>query len=86
MSTDILQKIIAVKREEIAAGQKKIPLPAMRADAESCVLTRDFTAAMRAKVATEQAAVIAEVKKASPSKGVIHADFAPADKIGRAHV
>ena len=76
---DILQKIIAVKREEIAAGQKKIPLPAMRADAESRVLTRDFTAAMRAKVAAGQAAVIAEVKKASPSKGVIRADFAPAD-------
>lgn len=76
---DILQKIIAVKREEIAAGQKKIPLPAMRADAESRVLTRDFTAALRAKVAAGQAAVIAEVKKASPSKGVIRADFAPAD-------
>ena len=76
---DILQKIIAVKREEIAAGQKKIPLPAMRADAESRVLRRDFTAAMRAKVAAGQAAVIAEVKKASPSKGVIRADFAPAD-------
>ena len=76
---DILQKIIAVKREEIAAGQKKISLPAMRADAESRVLTRDFTAAMRAKVAAGQAAVIAEVKKASPSKGVIRADFAPAD-------
>ena len=70
---DILQKIIAVKREEIAAGQKKIPLPAMRADAESRVLTRDFTAAMRAKVAAGQAAVIAEVKKASPSKGATRA-------------
>ena len=74
---DILQKIIAVKREEIAAGQKKIPLPAMRADAESRVLTRDFTAALRAKVAAGQAAVIAEVKKASPSKGVIRPDFEP---------
>ena len=43
MSTDILQKIIAVKREEIAAGLKKISLPSLRADAESRVLTRGFT-------------------------------------------
>ena len=79
MSTDILQKIIAVKREEIAAGLKKISLPSLRADAESRVLTRGFTQALRAKVAAGQAAVIAEVKKASPSKGVIRADFIPAD-------
>lgn len=77
--SDILQKIIAVKREEVAAGQKKVPLAAMRADAESRVLTRDFVGALRAKVAAGQAAVIAEVKKASPSKGVIRADFVPAD-------
>ncbi|RRD55911.1 indole-3-glycerol phosphate synthase TrpC [Comamonadaceae bacterium OH2545_COT-014] len=77
--SDILQKIIAVKREEVAAGQKKVPLAAMRADAESRVLTRNFVGALRAKVAAGQAAVIAEVKKASPSKGVIRADFVPAD-------
>ncbi|MDO4796287.1 MAG: indole-3-glycerol phosphate synthase TrpC [Brachymonas sp.] len=76
---DILEKIIAVKREEVAAGQKKVPLAAMRADAESRVLTRDFVGALRAKIAAGQAAVIAEVKKASPSKGVIRADFMPAD-------
>lgn len=77
--SDILNKIVAVKHEEVAAGLKKVPLAAMRADAESRVLTRDFVGAMRAKVAAGQAAVIAEVKKASPSKGVLRADFIPAD-------
>lgn len=77
--SDILNKIIEVKREEIAAAQKRMPLTAMRADAESRVLTRDFVGAMRGKVAAGQAAVIAEVKKASPSKGVLREDFIPAD-------
>ena len=77
--SDILDKIVAVKREEVAAAIKKMPLAAMREDAESRVLTRDFVGALRAKVARGQAAVIAEVKKASPSKGVIRADFIPAD-------
>ena len=77
--SDILDKIVAVKREEVAAAIKKMPLAAMREDAESRVLTRDFVGALRAKVAKGQAAVIAEVKKASPSKGVIRADFVPAD-------
>jgi indole-3-glycerol phosphate synthase len=76
---DILEKIVAVKREEIAAAQKKIPFQAMRADAESRVLTRDFEAAVRGKIAAGDAAVIAEIKKASPSKGVLRADFIPAD-------
>jgi indole-3-glycerol phosphate synthase len=77
--SDILQQIVAVKREEIAAGLKKKSLAAMRADAESRVLTRDFEGAMRRKIAAGQAAVIAEVKKASPSKGVLREDFIPAD-------
>ena len=77
--SDILNKIVAVKREEVAAGVKKKSLAAMRADAESRVLTRDFEGALRAKVAAGQAAVIAEVKKASPSKGVLREDFIPAD-------
>ena len=79
MSSDILNKIVAVKHEEVAAAKKRLPLPAMRADAESRVLTRDFEGALRAKIAKGQAAVIAEVKKASPSKGVLRADFEPAD-------
>ncbi|MDZ7865299.1 indole-3-glycerol phosphate synthase TrpC [Acidovorax sp.] len=77
--SDILNKIVAVKHEEVAAATKRMPLAAMRADAESRVLTRDFEAALRAKIARGQAAVIAEVKKASPSKGVLRADFIPAD-------
>ena len=77
--SDILQKIVDVKREEIAAAQKKKPLALVREDAESRLLTRDFEGALRAKIATGQAAVIAEIKKASPSKGVIRDDFIPAD-------
>jgi len=77
--TDILNKIIAVKREEIAEAINRKPLAAMRADAESRVLTRDFVGALRAKIAAGQPAVIAEIKKASPSKGVLRADFIPAD-------
>ena len=77
--SDILEKIVAVKREEVAAAIKKVPLAAMREDAESRVLTRDFLGALREKIAAGLPAVIAEVKKASPSKGVIRADFIPAD-------
>jgi indole-3-glycerol phosphate synthase len=80
MAADILEKIVAVKREEIAAAKKKVPLDAMRADAETRVLTRDFAGAIRAKVAAKQSAVIAEIKKASPSKGVLRpGEFIPAD-------
>ena len=77
--TDILDQIIAVKREEIATATRRKSLAVMRADAESRVLTRDFTAAMRAKIAAGQPAVIAEIKKASPSKGVLREEFIPAD-------
>ena len=77
--SDILEKIVAVKREEIATAQKRVSLAAIRADAESRVLTRDFVGALRGKIAAGQSAVIAEIKKASPSKGVLRADFIPAD-------
>jgi indole-3-glycerol phosphate synthase len=76
---DILNKIVAVKHEEIAAAKKKRSLEAVREDAFSRVLTRDFEGALRAKIAAGKPAVIAEVKKASPSKGVLRADFIPAD-------
>ncbi len=77
--SDILNRIVATKREEIALALNKTPLAAMRADAESRLLTRDFEGALRARIAAGLPAVIAEVKKASPSKGVIRADFIPAD-------
>ena len=77
--SDILKKIVEVKRAEVAAGAKRVPLAAMRADAESRVLTRDFIGALRSKIAAGQAAVIAEVKKASPSKGLLRPDFIAAD-------
>ncbi len=77
--SDILDKIVAVKRQEVAAALKLKSLAVVRADAESRVLTRDFEGAMRAKIAAGQAAVIAEIKKASPSKGVLRQEFIPAD-------
>lgn len=77
--TDILNQIVAVKREEIAAALNKKSLAVVRADAESRVLTRDFVGALRAKIAAGRPAVIAEIKKASPSKGVLCEDFIPAD-------
>lgn len=77
--SDILQAIVATKREEIAQAQRTRTLDVVRADAESRVLTRDFVGALRGRMARGQAAVIAEIKKASPSKGVLRADFTPAD-------
>lgn len=77
--SDILNKIVAVKRVEIAAAIQQKPLAVMREDAESRVLTRDFIGALRSKISAGKPAVIAEVKKASPSKGVLRADFVPAD-------
>ncbi|PUE54066.1 indole-3-glycerol phosphate synthase TrpC [Limnohabitans parvus] len=77
--SDILDKIVAVKREEVAAALAKKSLAMVRADAESRVLTRDFEGALRNKIAAGQAAVIAEIKKASPSKGVLRQEFIPAD-------
>ncbi len=77
--SDILKQICDVKVEEVAAAKRRMSLEDMRRDAESRVLTRDFVGALKAKIARQQAAVIAEVKKASPSKGVIREDFIPAD-------
>ena len=77
--SDILNQIIAVKREEVAALLQQKPLSAMRLDAESRVYTRDFVGAMRSKISAGFPAVIAEIKKASPSKGVLREEFEPAD-------
>jgi len=80
MSTpDILKKILAVKREEVDAAVALKPLAAIRAEAEAQPVPRDFVGAIRAGIAAGQPAVIAEIKKASPSKGVLRADFRPAE-------
>ncbi|WP_343606914.1 indole-3-glycerol phosphate synthase TrpC [Roseateles sp.] len=78
--SDILDRINAVKRDEVAAAQARVPLAALRAEAESrAEPTRGFARALRDKIAAGRSGVIAEVKKASPSKGVLRADFRPAD-------
>jgi indole-3-glycerol phosphate synthase len=77
--SDILKKILAVKVREVAEAQALKPLEAMQADAGQAVPVRDFTGAIRAKITAGQAAVITEIKKASPSKGVLRAEFHPAE-------
>ncbi|HHH47802.1 MAG TPA: indole-3-glycerol phosphate synthase TrpC [Gammaproteobacteria bacterium] len=76
---DILKKIIARKREEIAAGLRSVSLAEMAGRAKSAEPCRGFVQAMRARIDAGGAAVIAEIKKASPSKGVIREDFRPAE-------
>lgn len=76
---DILKEIVAVKHTEIEQAKRKFSLDLMRDDAYTRVLTRDFVGALRKKIAAGQSAVIAEVKKASPSKGVLREDFIAAD-------
>ena len=76
--SDILQKILAVKREEVAAAKAARPLHEVRALAGTQLPCRDFVGAIRNKIAANKPAVIAEIKKASPSKGVLRADFRPA--------
>jgi len=76
--SDILERIIAVKREEVRAAELSAPLEELRLEASARDL-RDFVGALRAKHEAGQAAVIAEVKKASPSKGVLREHFVPAE-------
>jgi indole-3-glycerol phosphate synthase len=78
MSADILDKIIAVKRDEISLARRRRDLLSLRRDAESLGGQRDFVGSLRAKIAAGSAGVIAEVKKASPSKGVLREHFEPA--------
>jgi len=77
--SDILNKILETKKVEIAAAKAKIGLPEMQALAESAPKTRDFIGSIRKKIVAGKAAVIAEIKKASPSKGVIRPDFKPSE-------
>jgi len=77
--SDILQRIVAVKREEIALGKARRDESSLRREAEARRDARGFEAALRAKISGGRAAVIAEIKKASPSKGVLREDFVPAE-------
>jgi indole-3-glycerol phosphate synthase len=77
--SDILNKILETKKIEIAAAKAKVGLPEMHALAESAPKTRDFIGSIRKKIVAGKAAVIAEIKKASPSKGVIRPDFKPSE-------
>jgi indole-3-glycerol phosphate synthase len=77
--SDILNKILAVKRDEVTAALASKSLAALRVEAEAQSPARPFAAAIEKKMAVGQAAVIAEIKKASPSKGVLRANFQPAE-------
>ncbi|CAN5202339.1 indole-3-glycerol phosphate synthase TrpC [soil metagenome] len=81
--SDILNKILDVKLDEVAAAKKYRDLASLRREVESNTEAqknlRGFEAALRARIAGGQAGVIAEVKKASPSKGILRADFRPAE-------
>lgn len=76
---DILKKIIAVKTQEVGAAKIAKPLHVLRAEAEVMPPARDFSRALRAKINAGKSAVIAEIKKASPSKGVLRENFHPAE-------
>lgn len=77
--SDILNQILAVKAEEVVAAKAARPLNAIIEAVASAAPVRDFVGAIRNKISAGQPAVIAEIKKASPSKGVIRPDFHPAE-------
>jgi indole-3-glycerol phosphate synthase len=76
--SDILDRIVEVKRDEVAAAKRRRGLGSLRDEAEALGGQRDFVAALKKRIAAGGAAVIAEIKKASPSKGVLREDFQPA--------
>ena len=75
---DILERIVAVKAEEVARAKGAKPLAAVRKEAGLAEPVRDFAGALRARIAAGKPAVIAEIKKASPSRGVLREDLDPA--------
>ena len=75
--SDVLQKILATKRAEVAAARATVALAQMKARAAAAPPLRDFAGALRARIAAGGPAVIAEIKKASPSKGLLRANFDP---------
>ena len=78
MSVDILEKILAVKREEVAAGQGRRSLDELKSRCADLPVCRGFAGALKRRAAASADAVIAEIKRASPSAGMIRADFDPA--------
>jgi indole-3-glycerol phosphate synthase len=82
--SDILNKIIATKVVEVAAAKAQKSLSQIQAEAQVALPVRDFVKSIQDKISQGKAAVIAEIKKASPSKGVIRADFKP-DEIARSY-
>jgi indole-3-glycerol phosphate synthase len=81
---DILEKILDVKRGEISLAKQQRPLAALREEADKASKPRDFVGALHEKISAGRPAVIAEIKKASPSKGLLRADF-DAEAIGRSY-
>jgi indole-3-glycerol phosphate synthase len=82
--SDILERIIAAKRREVEEARRRVPMPQLREEAGRTGPARGFEAALRRKVSAGEPAVIAEIKRASPSKGLIRADFDPA-RIARSY-
>jgi indole-3-glycerol phosphate synthase len=77
--TDILQRIMKVKRAEVAAAKGSAPPSEMQTRAQKAPPPRDFVASLKRKIAAGEAAVIAEIKRASPSRGVLRESFDPAE-------
>lgn len=78
MSASILDQILLRKAEEVAEAKQNTSLDSLEASLSAAAPTRGFANALRTKIATQRPAVIAEIKKASPSKGLIREDFEPA--------
>jgi indole-3-glycerol phosphate synthase len=75
----ILDRIMAVKRAEVAAAKRSVPEPEMQSRAQTAAAPRDFVAWLKRRIDSGDAAVIAEIKRASPSKGILREDFVPAE-------